>query len=168
MHYSLYPYVVCYLHYGIDGMHQVRWGLCWSIYKLHLPYSWGLKMVDTLLETLGFTSLQALVGEKLIFLSPCGWNYWCMHIFVASKSSFEKINDFTSVHFVFDPVCVDGYVTEMIHILIFYKFFDPWMKWAILILSHRRPGGWINIKMTSYQYRKSHCVGKTINKVNSI
>ena len=25
-----------------------------------------------------------------------------------------------------------------------------------------RPGGWINIKMSSYQYRKSHCGDKTI------
>ena len=30
------------------------------------------------------------------------------------------------------------------------------LKWR------KRPGGWINIKMSSYQYRKSHCGDKTI------
>ena len=28
--------------------------------------------------------------------------------------------------------------------------------------SHKEPGPWFNIKMTSYQYRKSHCGDKTI------
>ena len=32
----------------------------------------------------------------------------------------------------------------------------------LLALRRYRPGGWINIKMTSYQYRKSHCGDKTI------
>ena len=31
-----------------------------------------------------------------------------------------------------------------------------------VFLLRRRPGGWFNIKMPSYQYRKSHCGDKTI------
>ena len=33
---------------------------------------------------------------------------------------------------------------------------------VIEIWFYGRPGGWINIKMSSYQYRKSHCGDKTI------
>ena len=36
-----------------------------------------------------------------------------------------------------------------------------WVKYW-LQGKQKRPGGWINIKMPSYQYRKSHCGDKTI------
>ena len=35
----------------------------------------------------------------------------------------------------------------------------PWLLMPSLLVP---PGGWINIKMQSYQYRKSHCEDKTI------
>ena len=36
------------------------------------------------------------------------------------------------------------------------------------VIQDRIPGGWINIKMSSYQYRKSHCGDKTIVIHNGI
>ena len=38
------------------------------------------------------------------------------------------------------------------------KLQGDWKKWTPISLS----GGWFNIKMSSYQYRKSHCRDKTI------
>ena len=36
------------------------------------------------------------------------------------------------------------------------------IRWIIMSLHDGAPVGWFNIKMTSYQYRKSHCGDKTI------
>ena len=54
-----------------------------------------------------------------------------------------------------------------IYIYIYIHILKDWSTGtgAIVWLKqhHRRsPGGWFNIKMTSYQYRKSHCGDKTI------
>ena len=38
-----FMFINVYSYYGINGMSQDRRGLCWSIYKLHLPYSWCWK-----------------------------------------------------------------------------------------------------------------------------
>ena len=35
-----------------------------------------------------------------------------------------------------------------------------WLLWTLI--SFRWPGPWFNIKMASYQYRKSHCGDKTV------
>ena len=33
---------------------------------------------------------------------------------------------------------------------------------GLLLVKHMKPGPWFNIKMSSYQYRKSHCGDKTV------
>ena len=38
------------------------------------------------------------------------------------------------------------------------------MTWRKAKGTHKRPGPWFNIKMSSYQYRKSHCGDKTISR----
>ena len=35
-------------------------------------------------------------------------------------------------------------------------------SWLLMTWRHKEPGPWFNIKMSSYQYRKSHCGDKTI------
>ena len=68
------------------------------------------------------------------FLSPIGWPYIL----------FIKNNNFEAV--------MTGMLSKSEG-----KTCCPKVYWGQL-----RPGGWINIKMSSYQYRKSHCGDKTI------
>ena len=44
----------------------------------------------------------------------------------------------------------------------FYIHTSTWMYHENIKLIHQNPGPWFNTKMTSYQYRKSHCGDKTI------
>ena len=43
----------------------------------------------------------------------------------------------------------------------FHFIFNPWIK-LIQVDIKTGPGPWFNIKMSSYQYRKSHCGDKTV------
>ena len=40
----------------------------------------------------------------------------------------------------------------------------PWSQ--LISLNERGPGPWFNIKMSSYQYRKSHCGDKTVVRLS--
>ena len=73
------------------------------------------------------------------------------------------------------PWPLDTLVRIYLHFLSFLNIWDgtgvwnssSWMTITSLsiaagALTMKDPGGWINIKMASYQYRKSHCGDKTI------
>ena len=78
-------------------------------------------------------------------------------------------------------ICITNYVNyhaSMSRLLVWYVTRGhPWYLQCIMITIHfplfqiqlllcrttiMTPGGWINIKMSSYQYRKSHCGDKMI------
>ena len=56
-----------------------------------------------------------------------------------------------------------GAAFTLVQIQSHIKWFHGLSKVKMHTVSHvERPGAWINIKMPSYQYRKSHCGDKTI------
>ena len=58
---------------------------------------------------------------------------------------------------------------ELVHVILFliwdrqWRFYPrQWIPWLLKPWWYKEPGPWFNIKIMSYQYRKSHCGDKTI------
>ena len=64
----------------------------------------------------------------------------------------------------FYPMDLIDIKSALVQVMGWYKVDDLNQCWSThcLIHIHASPGGRFNIKMTSYQYRKSHCGDKTI------
>ena len=102
--------------------------------------------------------IKNLFSKKMLSISAI-WQSLCQCLNVLTLNMLNCFKDFkrcihTSYHiYNFVPQNLTGFIME-----------QPWMLPILYCEYHacRCPGGWFNIKMTSYQYRKSNCGDKTV------
>ena len=104
--------------------------------------------------------------SKLYITGPCEGKSLVTGEFSAQKaSSLENVSIGWHHHAMAKPAANSASSRPLHNIDLSGQLYTSIGRWSEgQWLHHSCPGPWFNIKMTSYQYRKSHCGDKTISQ----
>ena len=152
---------------GKKNGHKVRWQMHPVVMKLSVSWSICENSFDikkTPYHTVYYITLSVTMTEyRWEYELAKDTSYFCSHVNygVSLVSILLKNNRVISRFDSIDGSAQDS-SNSIANMLELPQYCAKPFVWCNNILIQFSPGPWFNIKMTSYQYRKSHCGDKTI------